>query len=65
MQQQLARFGIALMAAALCASATGQVYPGKPVRWIVPYPPGGSTDIIARWNSCSAWPRWCRVRACI
>ena len=48
MQRQIVRFSIALLAMALCANATAQVYPGKSVRWIVPYPPGGSTDIIAR-----------------
>ena len=50
MKKQFAGYGIALLAVAvvLCADATAQAYPVKAVRWIVPYPPGGSTDIIAR-----------------
>src|SRR3989440_9884792 len=38
----------ALAALAIPASAHGQVYPAKPVRMIVAYPPGGGTDIVGR-----------------
>ena len=33
--------------AAISASAPS-VYPSKPIRFVIPYPPGGGTDIIAR-----------------
>jgi len=32
----------------LSASVFAQAYPSKPIRYIVPFPPGGSSDLIAR-----------------
>ncbi len=41
--------GIGLVLGLLAAfPAWAQDWPAKPVRFIVPYPPGGGTDVIAR-----------------
>ena len=39
---------VLMLAALIVAPAHGQSYPSKTVRWIVPLPPGGSTDLISR-----------------
>ncbi len=31
------------------APALAQAWPAKPIRLIIPYPPGGQTDIVGRW----------------
>ena len=48
--QHFTRFATCVLATVAIAPfvSVAQTFPSKPVRLIVPYPPGGSTDILAR-----------------
>ena len=55
MRQMLCGIAMVCSVAAACA-ADG--YPAKPVRWIVPFPPGGGTDLISRTVAAKLGEAW-------
>ena len=54
----LARIAALFAAACVCASAMAQGWPTKGVRVVVPYPPGGGIDILARQLAEKFAPLW-------
>ena len=45
---RLSQLAVAAVLAAVSAFAAAQTYPAKPVRILIPWPPGGSNDIVGR-----------------
>lgn len=58
MIRQIIRFVLCLGLVALSTAAPGQGYPVKPVRIIVPFPPGAGPDIVARTVGQKLTERW-------
>lgn len=50
--------GLAIAALTLATAAVAQDYPTKPVRILVPYPPGGASDVTARILADKLAKRW-------
>ncbi|MDO8298568.1 tripartite tricarboxylate transporter substrate binding protein [Lacisediminimonas sp.] len=58
MKKIIRLMAVSLLAIATCGSALAQRFPSQPVKIIVPFPPGGTTDILARELSNELSQKW-------
>ena len=53
----LLAFGVGTVAGLLASATHAQAWPGKPIHIVIPAPPGGATDVLARLISDKLSPR--------
>ena len=44
--------------ATMATSAVAAEYPAKPIRMLIPFAPGGATDLLARWVATHLSQAW-------
>jgi tripartite-type tricarboxylate transporter receptor subunit TctC len=54
------QWAVAMLAVTSAATLHAQQYPAKPIRIVIPYPPGGGTDVTARMLAPHLTERWGR-----
>lgn len=58
MKTMLRTIAVALVGTAMAGAASAQSFPAKPVKFVVPFAPGGTSDIVARSIGQKLGERW-------